>query len=60
MQIKAPPPKKLYFLTLPPKEILSCYNLPLMNSMVPQLGVQVFYPYGMGQGGKLLPIHSLK
>ena len=22
-----------------------------MNSMVPQLGVQVFYPYGMGRGG---------
>ena len=21
-----------------------------MNSMVPQLGVQVFYPYGMGRG----------
>ena len=30
--------------------------------MVPQLGVQVFYPYGMGRGGggKLLPEHYIK
>ena len=33
-----PPPKNSIFLYLTPKEILNFYNLPLRNSIGPQLG----------------------
>ena len=38
VKIKTSPPKNSIFFSLTPKEILSFYNLPLENSMVPQPG----------------------
>ena len=38
VKIKASPPKNSIFLYSTPKEIFKFYNLPLKNSMVPQLG----------------------
>ena len=38
VKIKASPPKNPIFFYSTPKEILNVYNLPMENSMVPQLG----------------------
>ena len=38
VKIKPSPPKNPIFFYSTPKEILNVYNLPMENSMVPQLG----------------------